>query len=773
MRRLFIGVLTGVLCCYGWVQAQVWKGWTAHTSMRAAQQVVRMGQMLWVGTTGGLYQYSLESGEIRRFTPVEGLHGVDIRVITADPARGSIWIGYVDGALDRVDVSEGTVRTFLDIARARQFTNRAIYRLQVYGDTLFVNTGFGVVVFDLVREEVRDSYTQFGTFSAATATYDVLITPDTTSLLWVATEKGLVRAPLHSLNLKEPDAWQVEEGFPQRAVYRLAFFNGRVYAGTEQDAYVRDASGMWQAMGVSGRDIRDIEATSQTLLIMDRFVFWLIAPDGSRRRVVDTRLLDLRDALLDESADAIWVADAGKGLNGFTGIETLTGSVTASFQLIPDGPYHNLMSDLEVDDKGVLWAGGVRGPRTGFYRFDGQQWTNYVPDLYPELEGRSTFDRIHVDAQGNVWAGSEGHGLVRLTPDGQLIVYDHTNSTLRPAGGTASYVRIGGITSEPDGLVWVTNQFATPHINLFTPDETWVGLPDPSGGGLSGFLLYDRIFVDSYRQKWILFRQGQGLLVFDTGDDPGDSSDDRWTYIVGKGSAGQGLPGEDVRAVVEDRSGRVWIGTNRGIAFFFAPSLILSGDPGARLPQWPVAQDRSGYFLRDLAVNDMAVDPANRLWLASEDGAWLVEITPEGGKVVEQFTTENSPLFSNEIRAVAVNPRDGRVFFATAGGLLSWQGTAVAPAAEPEPLFVYPNPVRAREDGTLPDIYVEKLVEQTAFRILTVDGRLVRRLDTRGGRIRWDGRDEQGNLVPSGVYILVAVGKEGEGVAYGRVVIIR
>ncbi len=755
------------------VWGQVWKGWEAHTSLREAQQVVRVGEALWVGTTGGVYRYDPATGEITRFTPVEGLHSVDVQVMVGDPARKSLWIGYMDGALDRLDTEEGTVQTFLDIARARQFTNRSIRRLKVWGDTLFINTGFGVVVFDLVRQEVRDSYTQFGTLNAAIATHDVLITGESSPTLWVATDEGLVYASLHHPNLKEPAAWQVEAGLSSQAVYRLGFFGGTLYAGTERDAYIRQEDGTWQALHVSGRDIRDIEVSPQALLIMDRFTFWLITPDGTRRRVVDKKLLDLRDALFDESADAIWVVDAGKGLNRFSGIETLSGSVEASFQLIPEGPYHSLMSDLEVDAQGVLWAGGVRGTGTGFYRFDGERWTSYVADLYPELEGRSTFDRIHVDTRGNVWAGSEGHGLVRVTPDGQIIVYDHTNSTLRPAGGTTSYIRVGGIASEPDGYVWVTNQFASPHLNLFTPEETWVGLPDPTGGGLSGFLLYNRIFIDSYGQKWVLFRQGQGLMVLDTGTDPLSSSDDRWVYIVGKGSGGQGLPGEDVRAVVEDRSGRVWIGTNRGIAFFFAPSLILSGDPGVRLPQWPVAEDRSGYFLRDLAINDIAIDPANRLWLASEDGAWLVDVTPDGGKVIKHFTTENSPLFSNEVRAVAVNPLNGKVFFATAGGLLSWQGTAIAPAPEPRSLFVYPNPVRATPEGGLPDIFIEGLVEETSLRILTVDGRLVRRFETRGGRIRWDGRDEAGNLVPSGVYMLVAVGKHGEGVAYGRVAIIR
>ncbi|WP_243664707.1 hypothetical protein [Rhodothermus marinus] len=45
--------------------------------------------------------------------------------------------------------------------------------------------------------------------------------------------------------------------------------------------------------------------------------------------------------------------------------------------------------------------------------------------------------------------------------------------------------------------------------------------------------------------------------------------------------------------------------------------------------------------------------------------------------------------------------------------------------------------------------------------------------ETRGGRVRWDGRDRYGRPVPSGVYLIVAVGQNGEGIAYGKVAILR
>ncbi len=50
---------------------------------------------------------------------------------------------------------------------------------------------------------------------------------------------------------------------------------------------------------------------------------------------------------------------------------------------------------------------------------------------------------------------------------------------------------------------------------------------------------------------------------------------------------------------------------------------------------------------------------------------------------------------------------------------------------------------------------------------------MVWRDDTRGGSYVWDGRNLRGDVVPSGVYVVVAVGSDGEGAGYGRVAILR
>ena len=124
------------------------------------------------------------------------------------------------------------------------------------------------------------------------------------------------------------------------------------------------------------------------------------------------------------------------------------------------------------------------------------------------------------------------------------------------------------------------------------------------------------------------------------------------------------------------------------------------------------------------------------------------------------------------VTTIAVDAGTGRIFLGTDKGLLSYQGDAISPSESARDLFIYPNPVRI-EGNTAPEVFIEGLVAETEITVLAAHGTLVQRFQARGGRVRWDAKDRNGELVPSGMYLIVASGKNGEGTAYGKVAIIR
>lgn len=793
-RSLLGGLLAALLVSTD-VQAQIGR-WAAHMAVREATSIARSDERVWVATAGGVYAFRPETGTFERYTVVEGLHSVEAEAIAYDARRGCVWIGYGDGALDRLDVRTGTVRTFLAIERAERFASRAVNRLVVHGDSLLVATAFGLVVFDPVRLEVRNTYSRLGAFTPATPVHDVTVAPgpEGAPAFWLATGEGVAYARLDAFNLQDPGAWTSEsEGLPERRgasgelqakARAVAFFGGQIYAGGAEDLYRREPDGSYWPLGVADLDVTDLDVraltpTAERLLGAAATGVFAVEASGEVR-AFSAGAVRAPVALVAEGEGRLWIADAQRGLvdaslpPGGDRLDVVQADVR------PEGPYDGTFSDLTFDAGGNLWAAGVTG--TGFYRLNpGGAWTSYTRGLVPELNG-SSYVTVHADPLGNVWAGSGGSGLAEVTAEGELRLYDRSNSSLQSSTtANENFIISDGIGSEADGTLWVTNKVATRPLHVRTPDGAWTALPPLSGDGLTASMrAYEELLVDRFGQKWIAvlderdFRSGRGLVVLDTGGTPADPSDDAVRFFNGQGNAGQGLPNPRVTTLTEDRDGRVWIGTTGGLAYV-TNSGFVTADPSAT-PIWPQWADRTmnqnPFVLRGLAINDIAPDPAGRLWVATDDGVRLLEEGTEGWGEAVHFTTQNAPLPSNRVFAVGVDQRTGRVYFATDRGLVSYGSDALRPAEEARSLTVFPNPVRVGE-GEAPSIYISGLVEATELRILAPHGTVVARLSTRGGRVRWDGRGSGGEPVPSGVYLVVAVGQGGEGAAYGKVAVIR
>ena len=55
--------------------------------------------------------------------------------------------------------------------------------------------------------------------------------------------------------------------------------------------------------------------------------------------------------------------------------------------------------------------------------------------------------------------------------------------------------------------------------------------------------------------------------------------------------------------------------------------------------------------------------------LFDNNGIYL--LSPDGLETIHHFTAENSPLLSNNIQSIAINPNTGEVFIGTNNGLFS------------------------------------------------------------------------------------------------------
>lgn len=756
------------------------EGWVAHTSFRSVLALASGGDELWAATEGGVFGYTIATGEIRRFSVIDGLAGVETRTLATDAARGVVWVGYADGVLDRLDTSSGVIVSYRDIERAEQFASRGINRIFVRGDSLMIATDFGIVVFDPERNEVRDSYTRLGSFSPAIVANDVIVAPGSTGeqRVWVATDEGLAHAPLAGGNLQDPALWTNESaGFmgPSEDALSVASFESNIYVGTTLDLFVRQGPENYARKFVSSSGVSSMVVADGRMFGTERFNLFVVQA-GGRASILGIPGNQDPTGIVPTSANSAWVGDAQGGLLSVNIPDPPAGQVTISDAVTPEGPVESLFSELQVGADGTLWAAGAQEAGGGFHRLDPDgRWTAYSRNTEAELVGTGFFTRITVDGQGNGWAGSEGSGVVQVTPEGAVSRFTPANSSLAPAPGTIDFVITSGVDTDASDNLWVTTRASPQPLHVRLADGSWSAYEPYVGDGLTlRSTAYGKIYVDSFEQKWIIVRNEnrltdfRGLMVLETGSTPTVQADDSFRFFDQAGAAGLGLPSSKVFAIEEDRDGLVWIGTESGLAYFINTG-IVARDPSARAiwPQW-ADRSRGTFVLFGLSINDLAVDPANRLWVATSEGAWLIQAVEGGYDLVQQFSQDNSPLFSDEVLSIAIDAETGRVYFATDQGLLSYQGDAIAPVASAGDLFVYPNPVRGESE-----VVIEGLVESAQVRIVTPGGSTVAAFASRGGRIRWDGRDQNGDRVPSGVYLVIAVGDDGQGTSYGKVAVIR
>jgi hypothetical protein len=166
----------------------------------------------------------------------------------------------------------------------------------------------------------------------------------------------------------------------------------------------------------------------------------------------------------------------------------------------------------------------------------------------------------------------------------------------------------------------------------------------------------------------------------------------------------------------------------------------------------------------------MAVDPINQKWIGTNQGLLLVN--SDGSALLATYNTTNSPLLSNNIVSLAIDKNKGTVYVGTDEGLTSFQTSAIEPKDSFTKLFMYPSPFILKS-GTN-KVTIDGLISNCDIKIITIYGKLVKEFASPGGRVAyWDGTNSSGNLVNTGVYLVVAYDENGNNVVTGKIAVIR
>ena len=365
--------------------------------------------------------------------------------------------------------------------------------------------------------------------------------------------------------------------------------------------------------------------------------------------------------------------------------------------------------------------------------------------------------------------GTWEEGLIEVL-DGTLIdTYNTTNSTLQSADfGGSPRIGVGGVDFDAWGNLWFTNAYVAEPLHVRLADGTFIAMDVGNAMGTTGWM--GDVLAARNGYIWCIMPRNQGLLVYDTNQTPGDTSDDDWRLLTDAVNQG-GLPSDDIYSIEEDLDGEIWIGTAAGPCVVYLPSSIFDVQNSNPVASQILIQQDGNYqlLLETEIVRSICIDGGNRKWIGTQNSG-LYLLSPDGATQEAHFTDENSPLLSNAIFDIAINHRNGETFIGTAQGLMAWRSDATNFVVEIDAIEVYPNPVRSDFDGL---IAINGLAYESTVHITTSSGRLIAMLESQGGRAVWDGKDMNGTDVSHGVYVIWATDSNGNSAGTTKLAVTR
>ena len=311
-------------------------------------------------------------------------------------------------------------------------------------------------------------------------------------------------------------------------------------------------------------------------------------------------------------------------------------------------------------------------------------------------------------------------------------------------------------------------------IQFGSDGKLWVlqdqqGLLQKNENGWNSYLLpnsfikkgLSNMLVSKQGQVWMIAPQNQGLYLYQSTQVYNTAF---WKQLTTSKSSGN-LPSSHVTSLVEDLEGAIWVGTDNGIGIFNCGD-ISKEICDAYLPPIKNTNGFVGLLFQKETVNCMAVDGANRKWIGTNNGSWL--LSADGREIIEHFTKNNSPLPSDTLLQILIDPNQGEVFFNTNTEMVSYKGTATAGAKTQNEIAIYPNPVGPEYHGP---IAFKGLVENAMVKITDLNGRLVFETRALGGQAIWNGKTYEGQKVASGIYLVLVRDDAGNEKGVGKLVI--
>jgi signal transduction histidine kinase/ligand-binding sensor domain-containing protein len=537
---------------------------------------------LWIGS-GNRGLARRQHGRFTRFTTTNGLPSDTITALAEDNQK-RVWIGTDNGlALS----SNGQIT---EISAASPFAGRVVTALlkDRHGVMWAGIAGVGVFRF------LQDRFERLEDASVEPLLTDPhCLLEDQAGRIWVGAGDDFVLC-------QETDQWRryrIPRHLPQPYIKSLVQEpDGTVWAGSISEGLYRFKEDKLEVLNVtSGLSDNFVEA-----LLVDREGTVWAGTQGGLNRIRRSKVVTLFQAeglgygpakgLAEVAPGIIWAAQPREGILRYDG---------RRFERLGDSEFARRFSGVNVllaSPDGTCWAGSSRG--VGRFR-------NVASGTPTEITADALLDKhvlaLEQDVHKTIWAG---------THDGEL--WHWQNGMWLPQTNLVGSQAIACLACDREGRIWIGSAGAG-LWEYRTPDGPLVKVPTPSEQ-------IRALVINPSGGLWI-GTGGAGLIDWRKG-------------AMRSLTVREGLPDNNVSQILLENDGRVWLGTDRGVACLSGNDLdqFASRKSGSVYPrlygqaEGMMAEECAGGFSPAGLKTSLGL-----LWFPTLKGIAVIDPRPEAG----------------------------------------------------------------------------------------------------------------------------------------------
>ena len=728
--------------------------WRIHLNYQNVKQVAEVGNKLYCASANGLYYYDKEAEVTERLSPINGFSGYLVDALHTVESKDLLIIAYSDGTIEFVKNTTVTINE--DLKRKTIIGDKRINHINSVGDFAYFSTSFGLLEYNLTKNEFRNSYLNIGPNGSQIEILSSAVLNDT---IFVSTKLGILKGSLAAnINLSDYNNWTFSKTATIQSTH-IAAFNNHLYSEVDSMLYTYK-QGTWKLYENDSHLIVTNINVFHNKLVAGVFGKYIITEDAASQKTY-TPVNVMNYCILAKDND-YWHTSPQYGL--------VSMGNAGSFSFYPNGPRSkDNFSFVNANGKLYCSAGAFSTTTYApsfnsnrFYAFDNFNWQNSEPSSLTD----NMFDFTYMatnKANGNLYIATHSKGLIQLQNGFPQKVYDTANSPMQKRA--YAYCIVSGLAFDKSNNLWVSNFDIDSALLQLSNRGAWTRYKLP-------LKQLGPITIDNKGNKWIITpRSGtnNGMLFFSDKGTPSKTDDIAILMNNNKGSGS--LPSNTINALAFTKDGELLVGSDQGYGRIRSPNNILTGgnyDFERIIVSVEAGTNLGGYLLGSEYINSITLDGADRRWIGTNNGAWL--LAEDGETILQHFTTENSPLLSNNVNSIGIMDATGEVFFGTDKGIISYKSDALNESKDLSKIVIYPNPVKPDFDG---EIAITGLASNTLVKITDINGQLVYQTTSNGGMAIWNCKTFDGTRPATGVYLAFCINADGTQTGMGKILFIK